>query len=85
MSTGDVSQGTNRWLDDLLLIVKLNNRIDQRVNAIVLNHGHLVVLIVAGQIRDDAYRTGDRDEISTLQELDQYAKQRVEILLEDKQ
>lgn len=71
----EVAQRAHRRLGYLLALARVDDRADQRVHAAHLAHGHLVALVVAGQVGQDAGRAGHDVHVGRSQDLHERLEQ----------
>ena len=73
-------QGAHGGLGDLLPVPGRDDGPDQRLYPPDLAHGHLVLLVVAGEVGQDARGTGDNVDICGAKELHQPLHQIIQLL-----
>ena len=63
VTTGEMSQSTDGWFCDVLSVSRLHDGSDESLDTIHLAHDHLVALVVACQVTDNASSTGDNVDV----------------------
>lgn len=81
VAAGEVAQGADGRLSDVLAVSGTQHGTDQRLNPPNLTHHHLVLVVVAGEVGQYAGSTRHHVDVIRAQELDQGPQQTFHTLL----